>query len=62
MPRKNIRPAEKKRRAKTKLRMATSEGKMMPSYFRSQNPHLSDMGLAMAFMAAGILARKDQSK
>lgn len=54
MPRKNPRPAAKKRRAK--LKVATDNGRVRPSYFREQNQHLSHAGLAMAYLMASTEA------
>lgn len=56
MPRKNPRPAAKKRRAK--LRLATLNGKKTPTQFRLDNPQITDhavLALAMAMHGIGKL-------
>lgn len=54
MPRKNARPAARKRHKKRKLRLATKDGRELPSHFRSRNPNLSHSGLAMAYLVASL--------
>lgn len=56
MPRKNARPADRKLRARLKL--ATKNGHVQPSYFRQTHPHLAgnDMAMSLAYALSGMRA------